>query len=302
MFKLNLYLLSIVILFSFSIFVLDAKEKSSDFLPKTKDTKSNNSMSSKTESTDDANKKADSSEDDENDEDDKNDKDDDKESDEKAEEIDDPQDTFRLVAIYIIGNKPRALIKNLEKPEDAAKEFLVGDYLDEEQNFSVSKILLNPTIRVEIIDPNGLSYIMKPSNSDVGSAPPPSKAPKSSPSYSYKSKIKKSPSNTADTALPPSDKKDTTPAVESAIKNDSSQPVAIPPPASTSSSGDAVSQPPPVAQPQDSSTSPTTTTSVGSQPASSSGGADQVPAMSDSMTGNSESSSGGDSRPSNPFE
>ena len=83
----------------------------------------------------------------------------------KNEKID-PLQTYKIIAIYIIGNQPRALIKNLSTPEELPVEFQVGDYLDEMQTLSVAKILFNPTARVEIVDQSGLSYVIKPRNSD----------------------------------------------------------------------------------------------------------------------------------------
>ncbi|OGI19475.1 MAG: hypothetical protein A3B68_04075 [Candidatus Melainabacteria bacterium RIFCSPHIGHO2_02_FULL_34_12] len=78
----------------------------------------------------------------------------------------DPTETYKIIAIYLIGNKPKTLIKNVTTPEDPPVEYAAGDYLDELQNFSVSKILFNPTARVEIIDVDGIAYLMKPNTAD----------------------------------------------------------------------------------------------------------------------------------------
>ena len=158
-----------------------AKDSMSKFLPKTKDTNSNSKDSIDTKTTDDKN----STEDNE-------------------EEVDNPENSFKLVAIYLVGNKPRALIKNLDKPEDPAKEFQTGDYVDELQTFSISKILLNPTARIELTDLNGLSYVIKEKNADGTNSV---KSSKTLPSYfsgSNKVKIKRavttSTKTTTDTA------------------------------------------------------------------------------------------------------
>ncbi|MBI2995769.1 MAG: hypothetical protein HYY52_03580 [Candidatus Melainabacteria bacterium] len=85
---------------------------------------------------------------------------------EKEEEKSDPLLTYRLVGIYLIGKEPRALIKDLSNDQEGPKEFQIGDYLDELHTFSISKISFNPTARVELIDQNGLSYLVKPYNTD----------------------------------------------------------------------------------------------------------------------------------------
>ena len=92
-------------------------------------------------------------------------KEDDTAEEDKKEKID-PLQTYKIIAIYIIGNQPRALIKNLSTPEELPMEFQVGDYLDEVQTLSVVKISFNPTARVEIVDQSGFGYIIKPKNSD----------------------------------------------------------------------------------------------------------------------------------------
>src|SRR3989338_6058601 len=138
MFKRSFYILNIVILFFLMTLGSGAKDKSSEFLPKTKDVTDSSKGSDEKDSSDSS----------------------------QEEEVDNPEDSFKLIAIYLVGNRPRALIKNLDKPEDPAKEFQIGDYVDESGNFAVSKILLNPTARVELTDPNGLSYIIKPRNTE----------------------------------------------------------------------------------------------------------------------------------------
>lgn len=300
MYKLN-HIVIILISFFLLTLIVSAEESASKFLPKTKDMVSegkknsdDNSVSLKGSSS--SGDVADKEED----------------SEDEADVVDDPSESFRLVAIYLVEDKARALIKNLDKPEDPAKEFQVGDYVDEQQTFSISKILLNPTVRVELIDPNGLSYIMKPKNTDNGNNPSASKPSKSSPSYASGNKTKIIKRATSSTVKPASDtssavpvaninspekKKEETSTLESAIKNDSSSQSAVPalpspapteqpqntqavsPPQDATNSG-AVQSPPPGALQTQTTASPPKDTS-----------------MTDSMMG----SSSGDSRPSNPF-
>ena len=207
MIKSNLYILSIVVLVSLTGLVCFAKkEDPSKFLPKTKDTAK------------DADDKSDSN--------DIN----------NEEEVSNPEDNFKLIAIYLVENKPHALIKNLEKPEDPAKEFQVGDYVDELQTFLISKILFNPTTRIELIDLNGLSYVLKEKNTD---SPNNSTSSKSSPSYSSggnKIKIKRATTTSVKTATEgasatiakPTEKKEESTSLESAVKNDAASTTTTP--------------------------------------------------------------------------
>ena len=167
MFKQSFYILSIVILSFFIALSSRAKDTTSKFLPKTKDMVDTSKDSMDTKNADEKSSSGSSQED----------------------EVDNPEDSFKLIAIYLVGSKPRALIKNLNKPEDPAKEFQVGDYVDELENFSISKILLNPTARVELIDPDGLNYIIKPRNTEDTNSAQLSKTSKS-PTYSGGNKIK----------------------------------------------------------------------------------------------------------------
>ena len=84
---------------------------------------------------------------------------------EEKEEVD-PSQIYKLVGIYLLNNQPKALIKNSSVPEEGTMEYQIGDYLDELQTLSISKISFNPTVRIELIDQNGLSYLIKPSGSD----------------------------------------------------------------------------------------------------------------------------------------
>lgn len=94
---------------------------------------------------------------------------------------------YKLVGIYLIGNEPRALIKNLENTDEGPKEYKQGDFIDEAQEFSLSKISFNPTSRVELIDQDGISYLIKPYSLDVKSlsgSPKGNFAIKKTPTYS----------------------------------------------------------------------------------------------------------------------
>ena len=291
MFKLKFYIISIVILSLSLSLVSFAKDSKSEFLPKTKDTKSDkDSDENSKDSMDKESKKDDTG---------------------NGDLVVNPDESFKLIAIYLVGNKPRALIKNLEKPEDPAKEFQVGDYVDELQAFSISKILLNPTARIELTDSNGLSYLIKTKNTENANAAQPSKS-KSLPSYvsgSNKIKIKKSttpasppPSDassaTATPVPPPAEKKDdaASASLESAIKTETSAQTATPPP----------SNPPPAEQPQNTQNAPSQpatqgiqTTSTGTtQTQTNTNTATPTAGMKDSM---STSGAVDTSRPANPF-
>ena len=118
----------------------------------------------------------------------------------QEEEKIDINQNYKLVAIYLIDSQPRALIKNLLIPEEGAMEYGVGDFLDELQTFSIYKVSFNPTARVELIDQDGVSYLIKPSGFDVknlaGSPKGSFSSSMSVPSYfsagGYKAKSKKS--------------------------------------------------------------------------------------------------------------
>ena len=87
----------------------------------------------------------------------------------KAEKERNPILDYKLIAIYKIENQKRALIFNEALPDDGAKEYKEGDYLDELENFSVHKIVINPTAKIEIVDKDGLSYLIRPHSVDVKS-------------------------------------------------------------------------------------------------------------------------------------
>ena len=144
--------LILIFLISNCLLISQAKPESLKNLPKTKDTvtkngddKIQNEDKSKTDS-DGKGKKVSNNE---NDQDDEN-----------------PNEVYKLIAIYLINKQPRALIKNAEKPEDGPKEYQIGEYIDDLQKYSISKISFNPTARVEIIDKDGLAYLIKAQNTD----------------------------------------------------------------------------------------------------------------------------------------
>ena len=166
---------------------------------------------------------------------------------EVKDEKDDPTENYKLIAIYRIANQPRALIKNLDIPEETAKEFQIGDFLDESQTISVSKISFNPTARVEIVDQDGLNYLIKPSNVDSKGQSAISKTStgsKTMPTYATgtKSRPKKadtiSPTTTGTTSSTPStetpttahEKKETTGSETTQAKPSSETPAAAQPP------------------------------------------------------------------------
>ncbi len=305
MVKQNFYILSIVVLFFLIALNSWARDSASKVLPETKNTMSHDKKSL----TDSADEKSDLE---------------DNES-EEEEAVEPPDENFKLLAIYLVGNKPRALIKNLDKPEEPAREYQVGDYVDDSQIFSVSKILLNPTLRIELVDSNGLSYIVKPKNTDNMNNPAPLK---SSPSYSggYKTKIKKAATSTARSAgettssgapsaqVKSSEKKEDAASLESAIKNDAApaaSTITTPPPsapAPTQLPPGTTTPPPGLTQPSSAPAPSEQIQNTNSPAPSQAGGAAQpqtnVPPMGTTdyaMSGSGASDSLNTSRPSNPF-
>ncbi len=150
-------------------------------------------------------------------------KDDESEDEKKEESKIDKNDEllrkYKLIGIYLIGSQPRALIKNLEETEDTGKEYQQGDFLDDAQTFSVSKISFNPTARVELIDQDGINYLIKPHSVDVknlSNSPKGNFAIKKAPTYSSttssssSSKSKNRPSSSSDTASKSPDQPATT--------------------------------------------------------------------------------------------
>lgn len=140
-----------------------------------------------------------------------------------------PSDNYKLIGIYIVDGEPLALIEDQSNLDIGQREYKIGDFLDEMQTISISKISLSPTSRVELIDNDGLSYLMKPSAAEVstGSKHVSTSYPTYSgdkKSYSYKKKYKSKPKNQ------PSDQTETP-----------SQPASNPPPQDTT----AMTEPPP---------------------------------------------------------
>ena len=139
-------------------------------------------------------------------------------------------DNFKLIAVYLIAKQPRALIKNLSIPEEGAKEFQTGDFIDEYQTIQVSKISLNPTTRVELLDQNGFAYLIKTQSFDMKAAG--SKGgggSKIAPTYfggSAKSKPKKEKGTTASTQP---EKQDKIQAPEQPKKEETATTVSAPP-------------------------------------------------------------------------
>jgi len=86
----------------------------------------------------------------------------------KADDIekDNPGKNYKLVAIYLIGNKARVLLKDSGQPDVPAKEYQMGDFLDEAQTITISKINFNPTARIELTDSSGISYLLKPQSTE----------------------------------------------------------------------------------------------------------------------------------------
>lgn len=144
---------------------------------------------------------------------------------ENIDSVEDSIQNYELIAIYLVGNEPRALIKNLEIPEEGVIEYKVGDFLSSKQIFSISKILFNPTARVEFIDKKGLSYLVKPRNIDfenLSGVPKGNFSTKPLPTYFstkdsqnkskkniIKKKIDKEPSDTTTTSTSPVSSTDT---------------------------------------------------------------------------------------------
>ena len=139
----------------------------------------------------------------------------------------DPAQDYKLIAVYLINKQPRALIKNLTTPEEAAKEYQVGDYLDELGTLSISKISFNPTTRVEFIDQDGLSYLIKPNSNDDKTAVSGAKGSygnKAFPSHfstgGTKPKIKKASESTATPSQAPPSSPQEKGSVEAAVKEE----------------------------------------------------------------------------------
>lgn len=151
------------------------------------------------------------------------DKEEKQEEQEEAERI----QNYKLVAIYLIENEPRALIKNLNDPEKTATEYKEGDFIDELGVLLISKISFNPTARVELTDQDGLSYLIKPHSIDIKGLP---RTPKSTfstktvPSYfsggNTQSKTKGSKSKEQEASKEMTDGKATTATTETTPKKD----------------------------------------------------------------------------------
>ena len=136
----------------------------------------------------------------------------------QQEEIN-PIENYRLIAVYMVNKKLKALIKNISTPEEGTKEYRTGDYLDELQTISIAKISINPTTRVEIIDQNGLSFLLKQTTNpdDKQTTKPKTPYAKSSPSYTYGKTYKIKPKGEA------SQETTTKKELKTAVKKDSTE-------------------------------------------------------------------------------
>src|SRR3989338_2122462 len=149
----------------------------------------------------------------------------DKKQNSSEDEINDLIKNYKLIAVYLIVNEPRALIKNVTNPDEAPREFRIGDFIDELQKLSVSRIAFNPTARIELIDQSGFSYLLRESMRDVkdlpGSPKIPSSVTRSAPSYfsggsstKTKASSKKKPKAVSDTESVPQEKAQDTKAAD----------------------------------------------------------------------------------------
>lgn len=159
-----------------------------------------------------------------------------KQTEEQVEEEEDinPAQTYKLIAIYLVENQPRALIRNENKPEQGARDYKVGEYLDELKTVSISKISFTPTARVELIDKSGLTYLMKPYSLDEST--PHARGATSSKTYATyssspatgavtkpKTKSKNQAQKKEEGSQPSEVEKPATSTLESAIKQESAQ-------------------------------------------------------------------------------
>lgn len=197
---------------------------------------------------------------------------------EKKEEVN-PTQVYKLIAVYLIGKQPRALMRNDLEPEDGPMEYRVGDYLDDGKTVSISRISLSPTTRVELIDKHGITYLMKPYTIDeINTRGGDRSTFSASPTYSTSTKRKSS--STSSTSKPPTTV-----------------------PSSTSSSASSASPPPaPVddAKKEDTSLKPTEAEPTTSPPPAEKASAESKPPEKASDGGNGTELD--ISRPSNPFE
>jgi hypothetical protein len=241
-------------------------------------------------------------------------------------EEDDAKDlikNFKLIAVYLIANEPRALIKNLANPDEAPREFRVGDFIDDLQKLSVSRIAFNPTSRIELIDQSGFSYLLRESLRDLkelpGSPKIPTSVTKSAPSYfsggsstKTKGSSKKRSDTGGETELPAQEKaqeakeKEADTAKTVAGSTDSA-------PKSPADTGSSTTQSQPVQPSQPSAAQPVQPTQQGSasqslQAVSAGSSQGSAPAQAagsqpqGSTTAPSQGKEGLQDRPSNPFQ
>ena len=202
----------------------------------------------------------------------------------------DPTQVYKLIAVYLIGKQQRALIKNDLEPEEGAKEYKTGDYLDEERTVSISRISMLPTARIELIDSRGLTYLMKPYTVDITNSRGGGKIAGSSAFPTYSSSPSKSTSSSSSSAASSAPPPAPSSSTASTTTSDSSSTAAPSSDSSSASTPAASSEQPAAAAPQPSSDS------------SSSPSAAPSAASSASDSSQASSPNGLDvSRPSNPF-
>lgn len=287
-------LLTFIMLFKFPIFS-EAKDSFSKNLPKTKETSASASS--------DKTKKDLKLKDDKKAGKDSKDKSKDvqttEEEDALADDIEeksDPSKSFKLIAIYLIGNRPRVLLKDLSDPDEPPKEFQEGDYLNDEQTVSISKINFNPTARIELTDLDGISYLLKPQNlEDSMSGVTTSTSKPTYFSSGSKSKIKRSVSTPPSPVNPP--------------PNPPPQPAANNAPAETAKKEEAPASPAPAQAGAPAQALMAVSDSAGSAGATALTAGSGASATGSGPGGGSEppkdppmDSMGADSRPVNPFE
>ena len=218
MFKLNLilFLFLVIVLKVTSLSVL-AEKSFSKYLPKTKSTKTAEKATKET--SDDTQEPSDKNSTSSSSSGSVQDKSDDNNDDEVAL-------SYKLVAIYLIGSEPRALIKNLQTPDEQPKEYKTGEFIDELQKFSISKISFNPTARIELIDRDGLSYLIKPQIAEDKVDASGMSSAKSFPTYSTGKYAKKRDSEATTQENQPAPSQPSTPPADSSTSTSPTTPPA----------------------------------------------------------------------------
>lgn len=215
--------------------------------------------------------------------------------DKEPEEEINPAQIYKLIAVYIVGKQPRALIRNDLVPEDGPMEYRVGDYLDDAQTVSITRISLSPTTRIELIDNRGLTYLMKPYTIDTANSPASGSkftGAGAFPTYSSSSK-KSTSSSTASTSTPPVSTTPSPDTSSTSTPSSTSDAASVPP----SSGSDESKKQEPAIKASATESTPESTSKPEEKAAS------QEPS---SPSGTSTDASGGSgldfSRPANPFD